>query len=224
MPSPNDTRTVVATSNPARRGRRSLRTGAVALVAAVALAGCQWTSTIQTDQVYEPADGTSVQVGALQVNNVVVVSQGNGAPGNVTGLAINNTGSPLQVTVGLANGGQAGGPGVTVPAGGTAPLSAPGGQAITVPVQEPAGSHVPLIISSGEGQTAVNAPVLAPEGYYAEYAPGGGAGTASPTEGSGEATATPGSSPTASPAPATPTGEPAPTEPASPTPTTAPVG
>lgn len=200
--------------------RRSLRAGGVALVAAAALTGCQWTSVIQTDQGYEPADGTTVRVGDLEVANVVVVSAGKGAPGNVTGLAINHSAQPLQVQVRAAdNAGQAGGPAVAVPAGGTAQLTTPGGQAVTLPSVEPmAGSHITLTIASAEGQTAVDAPVLPPEQYYAPYAPQGGAGeatagsTASPNA---TATGSPGTEPGASP---TTGGD----EPAAPTATTAP--
>lgn len=200
---------------------RSLRAGGVALIAAAALTGCQWTSTIQTDQAYEPADGTSVRVGGLEVNNVIVVSEGKGAPGNVTGLAINNTARPLEVRVRVANAGGEEGPAIAVPAGGTAALSAPGGQAVTIPsVSEIAGSHIALTISSSEGQTSVSAPILPPVDFYAPYAPGAGTGTAG-------ATVTEGTDGTASPteptAPATePAGSPADqTEPAEPTATTA---
>ena len=197
--------------------RRSLRAGGVALVAAAALTGCQWTSMIQTDQAYEPADGTTVRVGGLEVANVVVVSTGKGAPGTVTGLAINHTAQPLQVQVSAAGSAGAGGPAVAVPAGGSAQLTNPGGQGVTLPSVEPiAGSHITLTIASAEGQTSVDAPVLPPQHYYAPYAPGGASETAGATSSpnataTGSPTAEPGASPTANP-----------TEPAAPTATTAP--
>lgn len=200
--------------------RRSLRVGGVALIAAAALTGCQWTSTIQTDKAYEPADGTSVTVGGLHVANVVVVSAGKGAPGNVTGLAINNTSQPLQVQVKSVDGAAAGAA-LAVPAGGTAQLTTPGGTAMTLPsVPSLPGGHITLTVDSAEGQTAVEAPILAPTQYYAPYAPSGANPTGTATEGSTANPTEPGANPTE---PTQPGATDSPTTaPAAPTATTAP--
>lgn len=181
---------------------------------ALTVSGCQYTSEITTMKTYDPGDGVSAQIGALHVNDLLVISQQQGGPGNVLGLAINGSGQPERISVSTVEAGQQGGgsgaAAVDVPANGTAQLTSGSGQALSVPaVQVPPGAMVQLLVRSNTGQTVVDAPVLPAEGYYANYGPAGGGGspTASPTQ-------SPAQSPTQSPtqAPnASPTQEPAPT-------------
>lgn len=132
---------------------------------------------------YDPADGVSAQVGPVKVNNLLVIAGQRGGPGTVLGLATNSGDQPEQVAVSTVEAGQQGGAGtpVQVPARGVQELTqAQGSTATTLPaVQAPPGTLVQLLVRTSSGQTVVEVPVLAAEGYYQDFAPG--AGTAAPT-------------------------------------------
>lgn len=183
---------------------------------ALTVSGCQYTSEITTMKTYDPGDGVSAQIGALHVNDLLVIAQQQGGPGNVVGLAINGSGQPERISVSTVQAGQQGGgsgaAAVDVPANGTAQLTSGSGQALSVPaVQVPPGAMVQLLVRSNTGQTVVDVPVLPAQGYYANYGPAGGGSspTASPTQ-------SPAQSPTQAPN-QSPTQQPAPTATASPT-------
>lgn len=152
-----------------RRGRLGAGAG-LALAATLMLSGCQWTSPIETDRAYEPADGSSITIGGVDLRNIVIVSDGHGAPGTVAGMAVNNTDQDVQLSI-PDESGQA--LQVTVPARGSARLGTEGdGGPITIAsVPEPDGAYRLLSVVTSQGQSAVNAPVLPPEGYYASLAP-----------------------------------------------------
>lgn len=173
----------------AGRGVRSLGTVGLVAASAVLLTGCQWTSPVQTDTAYEPADGTSVSMNGLEIKNVVVVSAGDGAPGTVSAMAINNTGKP--VTVGFAGSEGEKPQQHNVPVGGSVVFGkGEGATNVTVPqVAGKAGGHTSLAIVTNFGQEHVNAPVLPAEGYYAGLGADAADATASPTDGA-TATAT----------------------------------
>ena len=194
------------TSRGVSRRRRGLGAAALGLAAALSLSACQWTSTMQTDQAYEPADGTSAQVGQVLFSDLIVISTSQGDRGNIVGRVTNNSTAPARVSVSLqqqqpsAERTQ-----LTVPAGGTAQLTQSRGRATTIEsVPQPPGSMVMLHVQAPAGQTLVNAPVLLPEQQYASLAPSAPA----PTPGE-PATATPGGTSTATSSP-TGTGGPAP--------------
>lgn len=179
-----------------RAGSRATRLGAagVALVAALGLGGCQITSPVETDRHYEPADGSSVSIGGIDVKNVVVVSEGSGAAGTVTGLVVNHTDQAATVSV-PDEGGR--GEEIKVPAKGSVNLEdgEGGGPVVIASVPEKAGATKTLTIVTTSGQTVVNAPVLEPRSYYATLAPSAAA-TATAT-GTASGTATPAAEPTA---------------------------
>jgi hypothetical protein len=137
--------------------------------AAVALSACQTQSPVQTNYTYNPADGVPVDLGAVQVRDLVVVSSGQGKPGVLSG-AISNTGSDTaRVAFALPNAQ----PVYTEAkphsqenlAGGSGQVQLP-----TVPVAP--GGVVTLTVQSPKAPTAVvTVPVLPPNLYYATITP-----------------------------------------------------
>ncbi|WP_147279142.1 hypothetical protein [Dermatophilus congolensis] len=207
-PGQNDTPNTDATVSRRHPGRvRSLAAAGLTGIAALALAGCQWTSPIQTDKAYAPADGAMFEMGGLHLQNVVVVSEGNGKPGTISALAVNNTQQPVKV--GFANPQGQPGQQFDVPAGGSLQFGGQkeGAASVTLPqVPTTAGGMMPLSVITSAGQDVVNAPVLPPTGYYASLKPTAPATSTSPPSG----TSTPSESSTDSARPhgtSTPTAE-----------------
>lgn len=161
------------------RGRRRLLTAASASFAALALAGCQWTSPLQTERSYEPGDGTSTTVGDVQVNNVLVVADTKGGPGTLVGMGVNRAAQPIEVSF-RAEGSPVSPTSMTIPPGGSKQISESGGGAKTtvaaVPVEP--GALLDLTVSTaGAGSNVIRVPVVLATGYYKEYA----GGSAKPT-------------------------------------------
>ena len=183
---------------------------ALAATGALTLGGCQWTSPVQTEGQYAPADGWSAGVGALDLRNLLVVADAKGGPGNVVGLVMNTGADPIDVSVQGATGDK-----LTVAPGRTEQFTTPGGRTTTLPnVDAAPGALTTLHVTSSTGDTDIQVPVLAPTQYYATLAPSSGS-TGTPTA-NPSATGNP-SAPSSSPAPtgtATPTGGPASTAPA----------
>lgn len=155
---------------------RSRLGGAVlALMVATGLGACQVASPITTDLIYDPADGVSVDVGAVAVRDLLVVSEGDGAAGVVSGLVVNNHREPVVVTLTESAGPLS--PTVEVPPGGAVrldgrdPLSDSDRAPVVIPaVPAAAGSWVTLLVSTSAGDSdTVLAPVLLPTGPYAEH-------------------------------------------------------
>ena len=165
------------------RSRRALRVALAGSTLALALSACQWTAPITSMKTYDPGEGVSAQVGTLKVNNLVVVTERQGGPGTVLGMASNTGNEPVQVAVSTVEAGQQGGSGSTikVPAHGTQALTeAQGKVATTVPaVKQAPGTMVQLLVRTDAGQTVVDVPVMAQQGDYAGF--GSGSGTAAPT-------------------------------------------
>lgn len=187
------------------RPRRLGASAGLALVATLTLSGCQWTSPIETDRAYEPADGSSITIGGVDLRNVVIVSDGSGAPGTVAGMAVNNTDQDAQVSIPDESGQPLS---VTVPARGSVRLGTEGngGPIMIASVTEPAGAYRLVSVVTSEGQSAVNAPILPPEGYYASLAPTA-PGTQSPTASPAGTQTGPAQNDTPDPASPSPTGE-----------------
>lgn len=177
-----------------RRRQRALATAALGSAAAIVLAGCQWSSTIQTDRAYEPADGTSARIGEVQLSNVLIVAAKKGGPGTLIGRGVNYAQQPVELT--FAIGGEAPTK-VSIPAGGALQLSdlAAGPKRLLPVVPVSPGDLVDLhITSAGGGDRDLRVPVLAPYPPYEKLAP------TNPSPTAGEATpAGPSASPSASP-------------------------
>lgn len=165
-----------AASQHAPRPRRLVAPG-LALAAALTLSACQISSPVTTDMGYDPADGVSVDAGDVAVRDLLVVSEGDGAPGVVSGLVVNNADEPAEVTLSVAVDGQVQAltPTVTVEPGQALRLA--GGAESDTPVSIPsvpsaAGSNLEVMVqtSLGEAERGL-APVMLPTSYYSDLAP-----------------------------------------------------
>lgn len=155
----------------ARPRRRPVVAAAISVAAALTLSGCQYTSTIQTDQPYVPADGISAQIGDLQVRNLLIVSGQKNGPGNLVGLTANPTDKAGQISFAVQGGKPVE---LTVPAQGSVQLSTPQKLVPAGIIKVIPGALVPVQISSASGgATVVQVPVEYPQGPYQSYAPEG---------------------------------------------------
>ena len=161
--------------------RRRLSAPVLALGLALGASACQVASPAQTTHVYSPADGVLLDAGSLEVTDLLVVSDGNGAPGVVSGLAVNTGKRPLTVDLALDAGGQRTplSPSVEVPPGGALRLDGdPSGDSsdstskpVMIPKVAPrAGESLSLRVSTSTGQAAsAVVPVMLPEPPYDIY-------------------------------------------------------
>lgn len=97
--------------------RSRWQAASAAALLAVGLSACQVASPITTDLIYDPGDGVSAHVGGLLMRDLLVVSEGRGAPGAVLGVAVNPSNEPIEVTVAIVDAGTPAEPS-TVDAGG----------------------------------------------------------------------------------------------------------
>ncbi|MDD9206900.1 hypothetical protein PU560_10535 [Georgenia sp. 10Sc9-8] len=78
--------------------RRRLLAGSV-LGAALSLAGCTFTNPIETLEPYAASDGTRLELAdGIRLENVLVLSEAEGAEGHVLGAAVNSTTEPVEIT------------------------------------------------------------------------------------------------------------------------------
>ena len=163
-----------------RRGVRILLPVAVA-GAVVALTGCQTQSPIQTDTPYQAADGVPVDLGPVQIRDLVVVSDGKDKPGVLTGSLINTSDSEQRIAFAAPN---------SQPVYATAAAHSQARLSDTSQVQMPSvpvapGDVITLTVQSPSAPAAVvTVPVLPPAHYYQTVSP-----TVAPT--TATATATP---------------------------------
>jgi hypothetical protein len=130
-------------------------------------------SPIQTDEVYMPADGVGVVLGAVQVRDLVVVGTGKGKPGTLTGALSNSGLEDQRVAFAVADGQPVV---VEAKAGSNDPIS--GTTQVQVPsVPADPGSTVTMTVQSQSAPAVVvTVPVLPPSLYYQTLSP-----TAAPT-------------------------------------------
>lgn len=150
------------------RPSRVTRTSAAAATAAAALVlgGCAATSQQATLLHYDPADGVSADVGPINLQDVLLVSAGEGQAARMHGLALNASNQSVQLQISTGQGSPVS---VTLPANQAVRLDGqPSGDstATSGPVafaQYPGrpGDTLPLQFStSGAGQVTVNTPIL----------------------------------------------------------------
>ena len=145
-----------------------------ALGAALALSACQTQSPIQTDVTYNPADGVPVDLGAVQLRDLVVISNGKDQPGVLSADASNTGTSATRVAFALASGSPVY---AEIPAGSQGQLS--GSTQVQLPsVPVAPGDVVKLTVQSPNAPiAAVDVPVLPALDHYSTMSPT----TASPT-------------------------------------------
>ncbi|WP_130011277.1 hypothetical protein [Serinicoccus sediminis] len=171
------------------RTSRTRRTAALATgaLAALALTGCSINSPQATTFVYAPADGVQMNGEAFEVRDMLLVSNGDGAPAVVSGAVVNQTAEPLTVTVTVA--GETVSPELEVDAnaaarfdGGLPDGSVEGERLIVPSLEGPSGQHVEVRVRAAGETLSSTAPVLLPLGPYAVFADDAG-GPVEPPEG-----------------------------------------
>ncbi len=161
---------------PAPRAARSLLAAAAAC-GAVALSGCQTQSPIQTDAAYQAADGVPVDLGAVQVRNLVIVADRKGGPGTISAAVLNRSGQGARITFSD----QGSSPVTTTVPSYSEKLLSETDQVVLPTVSAAPGGVVQLQVRTAQSGTSVVAvPVLPPELYYKTLAP-----SASPTTSAG---------------------------------------
>lgn len=129
-------------------------------------------SPIQTTVPYQAANGVAVDLGAVQIRDLVVVSSAKGEPGALSGMVVNTSAQP--VTISFAAGPDGGSVLAEAPADKQTRLSGvPGTMPVTLPsVNAAPGDIVLLTISTpAAGTSEVSVPVLPPDGIYAAITP-----------------------------------------------------
>ncbi len=149
-----------------------------ALGAALALSACQTQSPIQTDAAYAPADGVAVDLGNVQVRDLVVISSGKDKPGVLSGSVANAGSEAERIAFALP---QAQPVFAEAAAHSQAQLS--NGTQVQLPsVPANPGDVVQLTVQSANAPAAVvTVPVLPASGYYATLAPTSRPSTATTT-------------------------------------------
>lgn len=145
---------------------------AAALAGALALSGCQVMSPIQTNVPYQPADGVAVDLGDLQIRDLVVIVGAEGEVGTLSGLVVNKGTEPITVTFAAGTGGSSAQ--AAIPADTATRLSGVEGVTpVTLPgIAAAPGGIVKLTISTpAAGAPEVSVPVLLPTGYYTTITP-----------------------------------------------------
>jgi len=145
---------------------------AAALAGVALLSGCQVMSPIQTNVPYQPADGVAVDLGEVQIRDLVVVSGAKGEVGTLSGMVVNQGNSPITIT--FAAGATGPPTSAVAPADSQTRLSGVEG---TTPATLPAigvapGGILKVTVSTpASGTSEVLVPVLLPDGYYATITP-----------------------------------------------------
>ena len=136
--------------------------------AALALSACQTQSPIQTNVTYVAADGVPVDLGPVQLRDLVVISGGKDKPGVLSASVSNTSGDAQRISFSLPQGQPVY---AEAPAYSERRLSDPSqvqlpgvpvnaGDVVTLSVQTPTAPAVVVVV-----------PVLKAAGYYASLAP-----------------------------------------------------
>ena len=146
--------------------------------AALALSACQTQSPIQTDVTYVPADGVPVDLGAVQLRDLVVISGGKDKAAVLSASVSNNSGEAQRIAFALPQGQPVF---AEVPAHSQRRLS--DATQVQLPaVAANAGDVVTLSVQSQSTPAVlVVVPVLSATGYYATLAPTASTATATAT-------------------------------------------
>ncbi len=147
--------------------------------ASLAMSACQTQSPVQTEASYNPADGVPVDLGAVKLRDLVIISSGKGKPG-VLVASMSNTGNSEQRIM-FQGGGSATPVYASAPANsveqlsGKSPVQLPSvpvapGDTLQMTVQTPTAPAVAVVV-----------PVISPHGYYATITPSDSSGSSSST-------------------------------------------
>ena len=141
---------------PKNRVRRAAAAGVIAL-AMLGTAGCSAVNEQATTREYSPSDGIVENVSDLQLRNLLVVSNGNGAPGRLIGTILNDSADAQEFT--LAVGGST--MEWNLPAGGKVVFEdEPEDKVLIEAVEVAAGTGIDGQLRLGGEETGLNIPVV----------------------------------------------------------------
>lgn len=163
------------------RVKQNLRTRgralAVAVVLAAGTAGCSANSPFQTAETQSIADGVAVKgLDGATVDNLALVGGEAGGDTTVTGAVENTTGEELTFTI------TAGSSEATTTVGPHALVTLEEENLTLEGVEDAAGDMTSVEVSTGGSSVPVDIPIVAPTGYYEDYAPEGYTPPPSPTK------------------------------------------
>ena len=159
----------------ARKGisRYQVLTAATLAGAVLALSGCQASSPIQTAVPYQPADGVAVDLGDVQIRDLLVVTSAMGGAGTLSGLIVNKGSEPVTVTFATGPGSGSSARAIIPPGTPTRLSGVEGTMPVTIPsIPAAPGDTVNMVVGTPDaGAPLVAVPVLPPTGYYASITP-----------------------------------------------------
>ena len=91
--------------NRGQRGKLAMATAALG-IGLLSLTGCGYINAQQTTEQYSASDGTRTDLGALQLRNFIIVSDGEDKPGRVIGAVYNTSSNDVVLTIKGAEGSQ----------------------------------------------------------------------------------------------------------------------
>ncbi len=173
---------MTSSARPIARGARRLGP-VLAVTAAVILSGCQVMSPVQTQAPYVAGDGFPVNLGPVDVRNLLVVSDNKGGPGTISASVHNPTRDPVKITFAVQGGSSVS---TTIPPFTEQSLSLGEGQVRLDAVPVPPGALVTLQVSTAQaGVNVAQVPVLPSYEFYRSLSPSPtGSPPASPTSSS----------------------------------------
>jgi hypothetical protein len=136
-------------------------------IGAMAFTGCSAINQQSTTLVYSASDGVRMDMGSLELRNVLIVSGGANEPGRVLGTFYNNATSDISLTIGGAKGSQTE---VTVKPGIPLVLNGDSDKAILSTISAPPGAMEVITLRQSGGGTEsgeLNVPIL--DGTLAAY-------------------------------------------------------
>lgn len=149
------------------RARRALASAPVALLV---LSGCAAFSPRQTDVPYQPADGVAVDLGDVEVRNLVLVAGEKDGPATVSAQVVNNGDKAETVEIASEKGGAPAS--VKVAPGQSTVLPGKGAQVQVDPGEATPGELATLTVSSTSTDgSPVEVPVVEADGYYKTLSP-----------------------------------------------------
>ena len=151
-----------------RRGRRLLA-GLSALALPALLSGCALFSPMATENIYNPGDGVSVEIGDVVVRDLIVIGDSEDGPATVSAYVVNNSAEDVTVSFTAAGGSPVE---VEVPAGTATQISPAGESGVELESLGVApGALLPLTVQVGDNPPAeVKTPTVSTENpQYADY-------------------------------------------------------
>ncbi len=92
--------------NRGQRGKLAMATAALG-IGLLSVTGCGYINPQQTSAQYSASDGTSTDVGALELRNFIIIADGEDKPGRVIGAVYNTSSKDVVLTIKGAAGSQA---------------------------------------------------------------------------------------------------------------------